>query len=246
MQSGSHRKYPVIRPPRYPLVASKRQLGILLLDHSLSMTWPGPAGTPKYLTATAAARDLFQRLSSGKRAADFWGSIIAFHSMADILFPPTPVIQISDNLTFTRLDDPDYEPEGTVIASGLEAAEQMVNAFLAPLPEGKEQPLHSSSVIVLMTDGRDGEYPGPDGSILFDPSPSLAVAERLKQSRAAQEGRLTLCATYFATANDPAGVREEAEGVLRRLVTDPVRDYRTTHTREELRQFFLGSITDVA
>lgn len=110
------------------------------------------------------------------------------------------------------------------IWAALEAAERVVDEFLARAPQGG---VPHSAVILVMSDG-----------CCSNPALTQQVADRIKNG---PNGAIVkICSTLFATIGnkDPAG-----ESLLKEVASDPVMGYKTVYDGETLRGFFERSIS---
>lgn len=198
------------------------QLGILVLDGSGSMKESISDGITKAQAVDTAVREIFGRLRDSKKAKNFSLSVVTFDENAQLHTPVTPATEVDK--------DGDYDPTenhggATNIATGLLEAKRVAGEFLRSAPRG----VPTSVIIVLMSDGRDG-----DGGI-GDPEETRRIAEDIKQNQA-----ITICSTYFAGEN--ARVAKEEEN-LKLLASNPVANYKPAYDIESLRNFFFGSLS---
>jgi uncharacterized protein YegL len=197
------------------------QLGILVLDGSLSMTEQGETGQSKAVEVSNAVRGLIGRLQSSTKNKNFLLSIVTFEDEAKIKFGPTPVTQLNP------LDD--YNPvnehgkgTGTAIGNALLVAKDIAEKFL-----NESSPFPRSVVIVLLTDGQN--------NVGIDP---LQVADEIKKSGK----RITICAVGYGKGGNVD------ELLLQKIVSPPIGSqptYLRTYNTEDLRRFFEGSITTI-
>jgi uncharacterized protein YegL len=200
-----------------PTPQSFNQLGILVLDGSGSMAEQSVGKISKAQAVNGAVREMLTRFSVSRHRRNFAFAVVAFDEQASVHTPATPAEQIDDNA--------DYDPMrghggGTSIGAGLHQARGIAEEFLRASPEG----ILSSVVIVVMSDGLDG-----------DPAGTLRMAEEIKGIPS-----ITLCTTYFSEvgAAEPA-----AQEHLRALATYPATGFKTVYDAETLRKFFIASVS---
>jgi uncharacterized protein YegL len=198
------------------------QLGILVLDGSGSMKESISDGITKAQAVDTAVREIFGRLRRSTKAKNFSLSVVTFDQNAQLHTPVTPATEVDDNGNY---DPAENHGGGTNIATGLLEAKRVAGEFLRSAPRG----VPTSVVIVLMSDGRDG-----DGGV-GDPEATRHIAEDIKQNPA-----ITICSTYFA--GEDARVPQEEEN-LRFLASNPAKNYRPAYDLESLRNFFFGSLS---
>jgi uncharacterized protein YegL len=193
------------------------QLGILILDGSGSMSEATLDKISKAEAVNLAVRELLGRLKASRVAANFSIAVVTFDDKAILHTPPTPVTTIDDYA--------DYDPlkghsDGTDIGVGLRQAGEIARRFLT---EANTESVPRSVVLVVMSDGMSGGDP-------------VSEANALKQ-----DPKITLCTTLLraaASSNDA----DVAEQLLRNLASSPAY-YRTTYRSEDLRKFFIASVS---
>lgn len=193
------------------------QLGILVLDGSGSMAEPAAGKVSKAQAVNGAVREMLTRFSISRHKRNFAFAVVTFDEEARVQTGITPAAEMDDNA--------DYDPMrghggGTDIGAGLEAARRVAEEFLASAPGD----IPASVVIVLMSDGLDG-----------DPAGSLRVAGSLRNNPA-----ITLCTAYFSQVG---AAEQEAQDHLRALATHPATGYKTVYDAESLRKFFIHSVS---
>lgn len=193
------------------------QLGILVLDGSGSMGEPSEGKITKAQAVNGGVREMLTRFGASRHKRNFSFAVVAFDEHASVYAPVTPAAEIDDNA--------DYDPMrmhggGTNIGAGLREAQRMAEEFLRTSPED----IPSSVVIVVMSDGEDG-----------DPSGSLRLAEEIKKNP-----RITICATYFGQLG---AVEPAAQDHLKALATSPTTGFKTIYDAETLRKFFIASVS---
>ena len=197
------------------------QLGILVLDGSLSMAEEGETQQPKAVEVNNAVRGLIGRLQGGGKKKNFLLSIVTYEDTAIIKYGPTPVTQL----------DPleDYNPlsvhgkgTGTAIGNALAEAKNISEKYLE---ESSNFP--RSVVIIVLTDGQNNCGMNPE-----------SIADEIKNSGK----KITLCAVGYGKGS---GVDEL---LLQKIVSKPVANqatYLRTFNTEDLRNFFTATLTVV-
>ncbi|HYR10419.1 MAG TPA: vWA domain-containing protein [Longimicrobium sp.] len=200
-----------------PTPQSFNQLGILVLDGSGSMAEECVGKISKAQAVNGAVREMLTRFSVSRYRRNFAFAVVTFDEQASVHTPVTPAEQIDDNA--------DYDPMrghggGTSIGTGLHQARRIAEEFLRTTPGDTP----SSVVIVVMSDGLDG-----------DPAGTLRMAEEIKGNPS-----ITLCTTYFSEvgAAEPA-----AQEHLRALASYPANGFKTVYDAETLRKFFIASVS---
>jgi uncharacterized protein YegL len=197
------------------------QLGVLVNDGSGSMTltYADPEGAQRTKAAAVdlAVRGLVERLQASRMASNFCLSVVAFNDNVTDLKEARRVAEIPVTESY---DPTDHGIGGTAIHRGLDAAYQIISEFLN---EGRAAEVPTSAVVVLMSDGEERD----------DPEKTRAAAARLKELP-----NTSLAACLFATD----GQQAEGEPLLKEIVSEP-RFYKRVHGKDELREFFLSSVT---
>jgi von Willebrand factor type A domain len=211
----------IMEMPTVP--ATFRQLGILVLDGSGSMTLPIDSLSGQASKADAvniAVRELMTRMQASRKSQNFSFAFVNFHETVSHATPIMAVADVDDNGDF---DPTSHGSGGTFVGSGLEAAGRLCAQFLADPAET----LPSSVVVLLMGDGE-----------CSDPERTRGIADRIKADE-----RVAIAAAYFGTkgVSDSAG-----PALLQEVCSDPVRLYKTVYDGEALRKFFLASMTAAA
>ncbi len=198
------------------------QLGILVLDGSGSMNEPISDENTKAQAVNKAVREIFGRLRRSTKAKNFSLSVVTFDQNAQLHTPVTAATDVDENGNY----DPTQNHGGaTNIATGLLEAKRVAGEFLRSAPRG----VPTTVVIVLMSDGRDG-----DGGV-GDPAETLRIAEDIKRNQA-----ITICSTYFA--GEGARIPQEEEN-LKLLASNSASNYKPAYDLESLRNFFFGSLS---
>lgn len=204
--------------------ASWHQAGILVNDGSPSMLDPidaeGGPGTSKAQAVATATTGLIRRLEQSRNKANFSLAGVEFHSGLGRVWGPELVTNIDPNR--------DYDPtlsggEGTSIAAGLSAAEQMIQGFFASKDDG----LRSSCVILVCSDGQ-----------CFTPDETRVVANRLKG-----DARIRIACAYFSTHGQP----NLGLSLLEEICSSPASQHCTlVHDAETLRRFWEATMMSAA
>lgn len=197
------------------------QLGILVLDGSLSMTDLAKMNLTKAQSVHLAVKELLSRLKAGRVGNNFSFAITMFGNSTKEHTPITPLASIDDNGDFDPLI---VDGTNTKIYGGLHEAEKYVKKFLESADEGG---LTHSVIILLMSDG-----------ISDDPNKCIKIANDLKQN-----SQVKIACAYFGTLDDN---QQNAQQLLQQICSDPAQYYKTTYDADELRKFFEASITKSA
>jgi Mg-chelatase subunit ChlD len=201
---------------------SFNQLGVLVLDGSGSMSEPAAGNISKAEAVNSAVRGLFTRFRQSRYVKNFSFSVVTFDENAQLHTPVTAAIDVNDDGNYDPLQN---HGGGTNIGSGLLEAKRVAEDFLRQAPRG----VPSSVVLVVMSDGRDGE-----GGVV-NPAESVRIAEEIKRNPV-----ITVCSTYFAGLGSQDAAAQEH---LRHLASNPTKGYQTVHDAESLRGFFLESMS---
>jgi Mg-chelatase subunit ChlD len=205
-----------IAPPSF------NQLGVLVLDGSSSMEEMTVNNITKAQAVNGAVRDIFTRFKRSRYARNFSFAVVTFDGNAQLHTPIIAAIDVND--------DADYDPVkhhggGTNIGSGLLEARRVAGEFLRKA----SRDLPTTVVIVVMSDGRDG-----DGGV-GDPAETRRIAEEIKGNPT-----ITICSTYFATSGSQSAQEQEQ---LKHLASNPSLNYKTVYDAESLRTFFYASLS---
>lgn len=207
---------------------SWRQLGVLVLDGSESMTWDlerpdnSMAGLPAKTKAVAvdqAVRGLINRLRASRKSGNFAIASVSFNDVATAVQAPRDVAEIDPMESF---DPTAAGIGGTKIHTGLTAAYDLVEQWFRD-EEANNLPL--SAVVLVMSDGEDAE-----------PESALDGAAQLKSL----PNTLVAC-SLFSTAGEPS----TGGDLLEAMASEP-RLYQTVFDAEQLRKFFTASLTAAA
>ena len=218
--------------------ASWRQLGVLVLDGSLSMTEPvdvdlpeGLSGPSKAQAVDGAVRDLLNELSHGRVANNFAFAFVDFHDIATVNKHRDTQGTEQAIIDLTAVDCGDsFDPTangtgGTRLENGLREAAHLVRAFHQR--EGERLDLPTSAVVLVMSDGETA-----------DPAAAAAAAQLVKDCPE----------TLVATALFSTKGRAATGGPLLQAIAsdDPSsgrRMYETVFNGEQLRKFFHRSVS---
>lgn len=205
-------------PPVVPRTFN--QLGILVLDGSGSMTEVSAEKIQKAQAVDMAVKELLGRLKASRAAPNFSMAVVTFDTSAITHSPAMAVSEIDEYGDYNPLPG---HGGGTDIGAALRQAQQVAQQFLN---EATQESVPRSVVIVLMSDGMHQSGPDP-----------VPVADQIKLGP-----QITICATLFAAAGSNSTESAAAEDLLRRLASSPVH-YRTTYRAEDLRKFFIASVS---
>ncbi len=203
---------------------SWRQLAVLVLDASPSMDEPlaptegAAASVSKAETVDRAVRELVERLRKGRKAANFAIAMVAYAKEVTAEIPPVDLLDLPDDLSFNPRD---HAGQWTVLASGLERAQEMISSFLDRERAGG---LPTSAVVLAMTDGED-----------HHPDRAQVVADQLRSLP-----NTSVAACYFAS-EQPEG---DPVALLQRVASTDM--FSVVHSGDELRRFFESSISKVS
>lgn len=200
------------------------QLGIFVLDGSGSMTDKAAGGLTKGEAVNEAIRGLLTRFKISKNKNDFSFAVVTFDHEAKLKTPITSAVDIDDNDNYDPLH---LHGGGTDIMTGLEVAYQLAKAHIQQNQEGGAP---HSVVILLMTDGEDGNTNG-----------TIQKVEEIKNGP--YSGQITFCTTYFGQPNKTNSI---AENHLKNIATDRVMGFKTVYNADTLRKFFTSSISAVS
>jgi Mg-chelatase subunit ChlD len=202
-----------------PVAPTFNQLGLFILDGSGSMAQQATGNISKAQAVNQAVRDVFTRFRRSRSRRNFSFAVITFDEAAQLHTGVTAAEEVAD--------DADYNPlanhgGGTDIGAGLLEAKRVADDFLQQAPADPP----ASVVLVVMSDGRDGEAGG-------DPASTLRIAEDIKKNK-----KIKICTSYFAGLN---GQDTVAEAHLKALASHSATDFQTVHDAQALRDFFLAS-----
>jgi Mg-chelatase subunit ChlD len=198
------------------------QLGILVLDGSGSMEEPTAGNITKAQAVNVAVREVFTRFRRSRYKRNFSFAVVTFDQNAQ---PHTPITAATDIDDSGNYDPMENHGGGTNIGAGLLEAKRIAGDFLRKAPQDPA----AMVVIIVMSDGRDGEGGATD------PAETRRIAEEIKRNPA-----ITICSTYFAGmgSQDP-----QAQDHLRALASDSGNNYKTVYDAESLRAFFRDSLS---
>ncbi|MCC6458910.1 MAG: VWA domain-containing protein [Saprospiraceae bacterium] len=212
--------------PKVNVSASRtfHQLGIFVLDGSGSMEEDAEGGVSKADAVNIAMRDLLTRFKVSKKRRNFSFAVVTFDTDAVVHTPITDADTIDDNGNYDPLTN---HGGGTHIHEGLRIADQIATNFLSQASPGG---VGHSVIILLMTDG-----------LCQEPTESKQLADRIKKGPNA--GKITICTTLFSQK----GTSDQgAKDLLRIIASDHVMGFKEVYDAENLRAFFISSITAAA
>jgi uncharacterized protein YegL len=219
-----------VRIPQAVAPPGWRQLGVLVLDGSESMTWEMaeedasldgvlPA-REKREAVDQAIKTLLNRLQQNPRlVANFAFAMVSYtHELTGTL-PTQELSALDPNQSF----DPTVNGTGgTRVAAGLAEAGRLIEEFQRT-ESAKGLPV--SAVVLVMSDGEDS-----------DAAAAMSAANELKQLP-----NVTIASALFATkGGDDGGAR-----LLQAIASSP-ESFQTVYSAEQLRRFFHASVTRVS
>jgi hypothetical protein len=217
------------RRPRITRIASFRQAAVLVLDGSPSMEElvappsqqltddvPNGSGATKGQAVGGAVAGLIERLNKSGNAANYSVGGVVFSQRVERRWVPIAVGNMQPQWNF----DPTVgSGDGTSIAAGLEAAEELVQAYLRQGADG----LPSSTIVLVCSDGECAE-----------PQATREVARRLKS-----DPRVKIACAFFATrGRTPNGLPLMSE-----ICSEPAAQFCTmVYDPETLRRFWEATL----
>jgi len=196
------------------------QLGILCLDGSGSMTLEGNRGQTLAESVNLAVREFLGFFKKSSIVNNFSIAVITFDSMPAIHTPITRLVDIED---FANYDPTVGHGGRTNIGAALEKAEEIAKDFLN---KSGASGIPSSVSVVVMSDGMC-DYP----------QETKRVAERLKKI-----DKITICSSFFSSKHVGDSDRKQAQQDLQDIASG-VNFYKTTYDAEDLRKFFIASMS---
>lgn len=194
------------------------QLGILILDGSGSMSDPTADKIPKAQAVEMAVRELLGKLKASRVAPNFSIAVVTFDDKAILHSPPTPVTDMDDYGQYNPMVN---HGDGTDIGVGLRRAHEVAQEFLA---DSLFESVPRSVVMVVMSDGMSGGDPRSEADLIK------------------RNPKITICTTLFSAPGQNPQEAAEAEQLLRALASSPL-GYRTTYRSDDLRKFFIASVS---
>ena len=194
------------------------QLGIFCLDGSGSMSKEGEGNLPLADQVNLAVREFLSYFKGSSLAENFSLAFITFDHQAKIHTDITPLKDIDDF--------GDYNPQnnghggGTNIGNALKIAEELAEKHLSN-PDAENLP-HDVKIIV-MSDGL-----------------CQAAEQSIKKANALKENeKITIFSTHFRIR------KEKDDGTKDFLIkiANSVNEYKTTYSEEDLRKFFIASMS---
>ncbi len=212
---GSVRVVPTVAAPEgVSAPPNARQLVVVAGDVSPSMNEPDSSGTQTKAAATIQAT---AELIAALKKSSLSGNF----AIATIAWAERVLATTGPELLFSAAGNLDWNPathggKGTRCGTALEQAAPITRAYLEA---ASRERLPASVVILLLTDGKDAA-----------PTEAVSAANELRSI----EG-VTVAACRF-------GASEEGDDLLRHIASEGF--YQEVHNAEELRRFFMKSITD--
>ena len=191
---------------------SRRQLILIVADGSPSMLERISGSQTKAAATTRATEELVTELQRSGVKGNFSIAWIPWAERVLSSWGPKALTAVAEG---TNWDPTRFGGSGTRSASALDAAAPMARVYL---DSAMEENLPASVVLLLLTDGDDG-----------DPAAALESARQLRSI----EG-VTLAACRF-------GMSASGDDLLRQMATEGF--YQEVHNAEELRRFFMKSVT---
>ena len=218
--SNQPKEITIKRPVRRPAPPTFKQLGILVLDGSGSMSEQTAQRISKADAVTIAVNDLFSRFKVSRNRNNFSFAIVNYDHRSIVKMKPTPVVDVDDH--------GDYNPMAglggaTYISKGLEDAEKIAKDFLS-----QDSDLAKSVVIVIMTDGVD-----------MTEAETISVANRLKKM-----DKVTITGCFFETLGADENAMQKCADYIKKLCSDETK-FSKVSTSEALRNFFEASVSNV-
>lgn len=194
-----------------------RQLGVLLLDGSISMKddvegVEGFVGS-KATAVNSAVRELLGRFRISDNAQNFTIAVVKFHTEVSEEFPPTPALEVD---LFGNYDPTSPKTGQTFIGAGLDRAGEICEQFFSDYSDDPTMPV--TAIILLQTDGQ-----------CLQMERTREIAQRLKQNP-----RIKLAGAYFATKNKA----QEGKDFLQSICSHPTDYFTTAYDPETLRKFW--------
>jgi len=202
------------------------QLGILVLDGSLSMKEAGAGGITLAEHVNRAVREFlgeFKNNSSIKPNVSV--AIVTFDERATLHTPPTELEEINDMADYNPMRN---HGGNTNIGVALEMAAQLADKHLES-PEARDLP--SMATIIVLSDGA-----------CLSPDYTRQVIERLKRSPWYKQDKILICASYFKNNKIAKEDEERATLLLQEMVSMP-NLFITSYDYKHLRNFFIGSMS---
>ncbi len=217
-------------PPR-----SVEELGILVIDGSGSMGLPEPPAQPKALEVMGHLVDspdsLFERLNKGTRRHEIYLAMITYDHVVTRRLDPTPLTEIDPDKL--RVDLLREHGGRTAIGKALNEAGAIARQFLAAQdPSGAPRFV----TILLMSDGQEVENSDPVGEAL-----KIKSDAQPKKIGALMSERpdIVIAAAAYGDDADPDTLRS----VSTQLPNQPDRFFKRVTTGQQLRDFFIASMT---
>jgi len=200
-----------------------RQLGILVLEGSGSMSDKVGGKMTKAQTVDRAVKDLLNRLILSEKNKDLSISLITFDQHCRVHTLPT---RVTDKKGRNIDADADYDPThghggGSDIAQALKEAHVLAEEFLS---SAKAKGVARRVVIGVLSNGVSQTDP-------------LSVANYIKENP-----NITLYSSLFASKDETHQALEQAREILAQIATSP-EHYVEVHDGETLRDFFIDSVS---
>jgi uncharacterized protein YegL len=203
--------------PVIHVTKSREQLALLVLDNSGSMAENGNGSLTKGGEVNLAVQGLIRRLKDSKKAVNFYLSVIAFDTKAELVTEIAPIKNSNELKNYNLVSD---FGGGTHIGHGLQMAREIAEHFLSgQVPEG----LTRDVIIIIMSDG-----------MCQNRDETLREVSLLKQIN-----KVKIFSTYFKGP----GANDIASSDLLQNISSSKSNFTETYDAETLRDFFFKSLT---
>jgi Mg-chelatase subunit ChlD len=199
---------------------SKKQLGILVLDGSGSMSTPTRELYSKADAVSKSVTEFFEIIKSSGIKNQFCFAVIDFDEKA---YRKLDITETANINTFDNYNPIHEKGKRTYLYTGLNEAEKIAEAFL----DSEEEQVRSV-VIVIMTDGLD-----------MNMEKAKTTADRIKEKYGK---KVKITASCFGTRDITAEDRVQIMAFLKTIVTEESFCIETSSAKE-LRSFFIASVS---
>ena len=206
--------------------ATFRQLGILVLDGSGSMTEQTAGKISKAEAVSQAVNAFFSRFKNSSLKNNFCFAIVNYDHRSIVKMQPTEVNDLDDHADY----DPTQDLNGaTYISEGLKDAKKIAEKFLDQSEQGG---LSRSVIILVMTDGVDMTQPETKSvANEIKRNPKIKIASCFFETLGASKEDMLECQDYMKSlcSNDKDGLM-----------------FASVSEAEDLRKFFVKSMSNMA